>query len=118
MEYYIDKIHLSVNDPYRPRYDQIINKHCSAGRKYLDGLNKCNEYWNDIMCLKTLMIAIQKHYKIAIVFDSMIIERNYVKAKKKYFSRKKNEYFNCFCYVIVFQISLKRQILSYTLIPN
>ena len=41
------------------------------------------------MCLKTLMIAIQKHYKIAIVFGSMIIERNYVKAKKKYFSRKK-----------------------------
>lgn len=41
------------------------------------------------MCLKTLMIAIQKYYKIAIVFGSMIIERNYVKAKKKYFSRKK-----------------------------
>ena len=41
------------------------------------------------MCFKTLMIAIQKHYKIAIVFGSMIIERNYVKAKKKYFSRKK-----------------------------
>ena len=54
------------------------------------------------------MIAMQKHYKMAIVFESMIIERNYVKAKKKYFSRKKNEYFNCFCYVIVFQISLKR----------
>ena len=40
MEYYIDKIHLSVNDPYRPRYHQIIDKHQSAGRKYFDGLNK------------------------------------------------------------------------------
>ena len=44
----IDKIYLHAKDPYKAKYQLLINKHDGVGLKHYNDSKAFNEYWYDM----------------------------------------------------------------------
>ena len=72
----IDKIYLYAKDPYKAKYQFLINKQESTGLKHFNDAKAVIEYSNDIDDIyKNIEAYIpNKKRKILIVFEDMIVD--------------------------------------------
>ena len=73
---YIDKIYLYAKDPYKAKYQYLINKRESAGLKLFNDAKAFIEYSNDMQDLYKNIeeYVVDKERKILIVLDDLIAD--------------------------------------------
>ena len=70
----IDKIYLYAKDPYKAKYQYLINKHEKVGLNHYDDPKPFMEYLHDMICKIFTKILKIKKQKVLIVFDDMIVD--------------------------------------------
>ena len=75
----IDKIYLYAKDPYKAKYQLLINKREITGLKYLNYSKAFIEYWNDMDDIYTKIEDYNpnKKLKILIVLDDILSNKKF-----------------------------------------
>ena len=99
----IDKIYLYAQDPYKAKYQLLINKRESTDLKYFNDSKDFIKYSNDMDDIYKNIEDYNpnKKRKILIIFDDMIAD---MLINKKL---KKTKHFSCFYYTILFHCPKK-----------
>ena len=74
-----DKIYLYAKDPYKAKYQFLINKHENVGKMYLNDSKAFIEYSNKIDNIYKNIEGYNpnKERKISITFDDMIVDMHH-----------------------------------------